>query len=188
LPDTLPYNEKELLTRIADGDEKAFEQMFSAYWKQLFSYAFNVLKEKEAAEDVVQDIFSWIWQNHKAFKITTSLRGYLFSATHYRILREIRTNRKIILDISRIEEKLQQESSEALLTIRDMEEHINTAIQLLPPKCKHIYQLSRDQLYSHKEIAEKLSISTKTVEAQLTIALARIRKHLSYLKIFFYSF
>lgn len=181
-------NESDLLKRLYEGDIGAFNAVFDQFWQPLFVYAFNVLKDKDAAEDVVQDLFSQIWQHRRKMQINTSLKGYLFTATHYRVLKEIRYNNRIQLDTTGLAARLDTASPESALSLKELNEQVGLAVQALPERCRTIYLLSREEHRSHKEIAAQLGISVKTVEAQLTIALRRIRRQLGNhpsLKLFF---
>lgn len=181
----------ELLYRLSLGDKTAFQSIFEEYWQGLFLYAFNVLKDKGEAEDIVQEIFSQVWESRKVLKVNVSLRGYLYTATHYRVLRAISRTRNIVLDTDELEQRFKQDSTESVLAAKDLREQLQRVIDTLPAKCRQIYLLSREQHFSHKQIAEEMDISVKTVEAQLTIALRRIRQHLrqhALLNIFFLWF
>jgi RNA polymerase sigma-19 factor, ECF subfamily len=173
------YDEKELLHGLAQGNENALASIYQYFWQPLFISAYNVLKEKAACEDILQDIFLQLWVNRESLVIHSSLRAYLYTATRYQVFRYIKTGacREMLFD--KLEERLAEPSSENNLQEKETSRIINSIVNNLPEKCRVIYKLSREQQLSHKEIADQLNISTKTVENQITIALRKLRSSLN---------
>ena len=177
-------NENELLSALASGHEEALKVIYREYWDRLFISAYNVLKDKEACEDIIQDIFIQLWQKRESLSITTSLQAYLFAATRYQVFHTIKrsSGRKELFED--LNERFSTDAPDIPLYVKDIQEKINAAVEHLPEKCREIYKLSREQHLSYKEIAERLQISPKTVENQITIALKRLRIVLGDLLIF----
>lgn len=173
------YNEKELLSELRRGNQQSLRLIYNSSWKPLFISAYNMLKDREACEDVVQEVFLHLWQNRKTLLIHTSLKSYLFTAVRFQVLRRIRRDQKKLEIIADLAPSAPYRSPLEDLEGKDTLLRLKTAVNSLPEKCKLIYQLSREQFYTHKEIAAKLHISEKTVENQLTIALKRIKKVLA---------
>lgn len=175
LPNLLVYEEKELMRRFSEGDESALAQIYHRYWKTLFIQAYNILKDRMVCEDIVQDIFIQLWHKRKNISITESLGAYLQASTRYQVFHYIRKNPSKEHLFDNIEQRLCGEPCDQLLVQKDLHERVNEIISRLPEKCRVIYKLSREEYLPHKEIAERLQISIKTVENQLTIALRRLR-------------
>lgn len=174
LPELTGYTERELLARLSKGDESALTIIYTHYWKLLFIQAYNVLKDRMVCEDIVQEIFLQLWRRRKSLDITGTLGGYLSAATRYQVFHEIRKMPERDSLFDNLEERL---SFSPGLPVEEKELHaqIDEIVSRLPEKCRVIYKLSREEYLPHKEIADRLHISTKTVENQLTIALRRLR-------------
>jgi RNA polymerase sigma-70 factor (family 1) len=172
-------NDKVLLDRLAGGDENALNDIYLLHWEELFLSAYNVLKDKAACEDILQDIFLQIWQKRTTLTITSSLRAYLFSAVRYTVFRYIRNGKGRTELLEDVEERMASATSHQLIEERELHLQVAQAIDALPDKCREVYKLSREEELSHKEIATLLNISTKTVENQITIALKRVRSSLN---------
>jgi RNA polymerase sigma-70 factor (ECF subfamily) len=169
------HDEKELLRRLAEGDQKALTAIYQQFWQPLFIAAYNIIKDKKACEDILQEIFLQLWVKRDNLQIRESLKGYLLTACRYQVFHYIRkTPARQDLFIN-LEERLTAPSSDHTLLQKDLSKQIDKIVCGLPEKCRQIYRLSREEYLSHREIAQKLNISTKTVENQLTIALRRLR-------------
>jgi RNA polymerase sigma-70 factor (ECF subfamily) len=168
-------NENELLTSLSAGNESALKFIYHKYWKLLLISAHNVLKDKEACEDIIQDIFIQLWQNREHLTITTSLQAYLFTATRYQVFHLIKKTAGRRELFENLDERFSTDAPDIPLYAKDMQARVNVAIEDLPEKCRNIYKLSREANLSYKKIAEQLQISPKTVENQISIALKKIR-------------
>ena len=175
--DKLYENENELLLSLSTGNEEALKFIYQKYWQRLFLSAYNVLKDKEACEDIVQDIMIQLWQKKENLNITSSLSGYLFTATRYQVFHLIKKSGKKEL-FENLEERFATDAPDIPLYVKDIQQRIGTAVEDLPEKCRNIYKLSREHNLSYKGIAEQLQISPKTVENQITIALKKLREAL----------
>jgi RNA polymerase sigma-70 factor (ECF subfamily) len=186
LTDQLYQNEKDVLFSLSQHDEEALKFLYQKYWQPLFLSAYNVLKNKEACEDIIQDIFIQLWQKRESLSITTSLSAYLFTATRYQVFHFIRKSAVREELFENIEERFVADTPDIPLYTKDLQERIHAAVENLPEKCKEIYKLSREHQLSYKAIAARLEISSKTVENQLSIALKKLRSELSDLMFFLF--
>ncbi len=164
---------------LKEGDAKAFDLLFGRYAKRLYGFAAGYLKSKEEAEEIVQEVFLKIWENRIELSAQKSLESYLFTIARNGILNTIRKSKseKVYLNYAKL-----NPSKDVLLDkeldFRELEKAYHIVIEQLPPRRKEIYLLSKAQSLSNAEIASKLNISVKTVENQMTSALAEIRKNL----------
>lgn len=172
----LNISDEQLVDLLKKGDEAALQSIMLKYWESMYKMAAHTLENNLTCEDIVQEIFIQIWNNRSNLKLKHSLKAYLFASTRYAIYREFKK------DIKQKEKYNSQDINyiEYHNPHNDLEYHeliiqIEKTVKELPEQCKKIYQLSREEQLSHKEIAETLKISTKTVENQITIALKRIR-------------
>lgn len=170
-------HEKALLRQLRESDEHALAQLYKAHWQPLFLSAYNLLKDKKACEDIVQEIFLQLWLRRHTLDVRESLATYLSTAVRYQVFHHIRKASKRTFVPTSEETSIADRSDEALLC-KDLYGQVHQAVEELPERCRLIYRLSREEQLSHKEIAGRLNISLKTVENQLTIALRRVRHYL----------
>ena len=166
-----------LIDRLRNGDETALTELYNKFWQSLFMSSYNVLKDRELCEDIIQDIFMNIWHNREKLEIHISLKGYMYACARYQVFNHIRRNKdKIHVELfDDLEKRFQYTTPETQLMHDELVYHINSIVENLPEKCQLVYKLSREEQLSHKEIAERLNISTKTVENHITKALHTIR-------------
>lgn len=179
-----------LIERLKKNDEFAFTSIYNTYWKLLLASAYNVLKNKELCEDIIQDVFISLWRNRKQIEIKVSLKSYLYACTRYQVYDKIRNNKlKFHIELfDGLDNRLKNTSPETKLIYKELVAQITDIVNSLPEKCRKVYLLSREQNFSHKEIAKELNISTKTVENHITKALAVLRNSLGSLNSFFLFF
>jgi RNA polymerase sigma-70 factor (family 1) len=172
------YSEQELLNLIKEGSYPAFTEIYERHWHSLFGSAYNILRDKEACMDILQDIFVWFWENRSTWQLT-SCKGYLLTAVKFKTANYIRNAKSRGLVIHQLTAAELSNHKDEPYEVRQLEELIRSIADRLPDRCREIFQLSRYNYLSNKEIASKLQISEKTVENQLTIALRRLRQKLS---------
>lgn len=176
------YKDEVLLELISKGDRKAFTTLFHRYWKDMYRSAWYVTQDQAISMDVVQEVFAWFWENRNKWAVT-NVRSYLHAAVKYKVANEIR-NGKVRSDAlegwkTGVMERQYMTITEEL-EARELRQVILDFTGELPPRCQEIFRLSRFEHLSNKEIADKLKISEKTVENQITIALRRLRSHLEH--------
>ena len=166
-----------LVNRLRNGDESALTELYNKFWQLLFMSSYNVIKDKELCEDIIQDIFMNIWHNREKLEIHISLKGYMYACARYQVFNHLKKNKdKVHVELfDDLEKRFQHTTPETELMHEELVQQINLIIETLPDKCRIVYKLSREEQLSHKEIAERLDISTKTVENHITKALQVIR-------------
>jgi RNA polymerase sigma-70 factor (family 1) len=180
----LSHDEKALLRQLKEGDENALALLYKLHWQSLFLSAYNFLKDKKACEDIVQDIFLQLWLKRESLEVRETVKTYLSTAVRYQVFHYIRKAAKREAIQAKAVAVLPAQSSDEVLLQKDLHGKVNEAVEVLPEKCRLIYRLSREEQLTHKEIAQRLNISIKTVENQLTIALRRVRHHLEEYSVF----
>lgn len=162
---------------IINGDRKAFEDVFKRCYDPLLNLAIGLVKDHQVAEEQVQEIFVKLWEKRASLNPHIDLFPYLFVSVRnrcYNYLRDQKVVRKNIGATQRYyQEHILNGDHEALDD--DTIERLHKAIAELPDKCREVFQLSRFEQLSHKQIAEKLSISTKTIENHITKAMKLLR-------------
>jgi RNA polymerase sigma-70 factor (ECF subfamily) len=130
------------------------------------------------AEEIVHDVLLYIWEHRHQLTITTSLKSYLYAAVKNRALDYLKSQYARQVHESEVPEQIQAAAyPDEELHLQELQTIIQQAIEQLPEKCRLIFRMSRNANLSYKEIAEQLDISPKTVEAQMGIALQRLRKY-----------
>jgi RNA polymerase sigma-70 factor (ECF subfamily) len=139
------------------------------------------LHDQTLSEEIVQDIFVYFWENREKLKITTSVKSYLFSASKFKslnLLRDTKTKKRIAEKIGQTVPLITSEVEDSYFDTNEFKKILDTAVDQLAPKCREIFLLSKLEDLSNREIAEKLGLSVKTVENQMTIALKKLREYL----------
>ena len=176
-----------LLHSIQNGDELVFEKLFKDQYPVLCGYARKYLNDVDQAEEVVQEMFFNFWSKRESMKINTSVEAYLFRSVRnacLNYLKHLKIREEHRLATNQELRQKEMEVHDNVIAL-ELQEKIEQVIDQLPPERKRIFKMSRYEELKYKEIAEKLSLSVKTVEAQMGKALKYLRLHLSdYLSIF----
>lgn len=168
-------SDEVLIKAVVQSNEQAFQLLFNRYYKLCLASAINVLKRQDQAQDIVQDLFFWIWKNRASLNIQSSLPGYLKRASVNRCLNLLKKEQKFS-DQQDWEEPIHsQPNPHELLEGEELQAFIAHALLQLPERCRLIFTLKRIEGYSVKEIAAQLDISPKTIENQITKALKHLR-------------
>ncbi len=164
-------------TLLAQRDEAAFEQMFKSHFKRLHAYAFTILRDEIQAEEMVQQVFFKLWERNENLSLTGSVSSYLYRAVHNESLnyikhQKVRSNHQLNVAYSM---KNEVEHPAKKIMASELEKKIHSALNELPEQCRTIFQMSRFDELKYREIADKLGISVKTVESQMSKALRLLR-------------
>lgn len=176
------HTEKELLTQIAGGNEKAFRTLFGDYYERLFNYIFSFIKSRQITEELVMDVFLKIWMGRDIIPQIEKFDAFLFRVAHNKsidFLRSVARDPKfqdLLWDQIQLTNNLQADSS--ILT-QEYEIKLREAISLLSPQRKKVYQLSREQDMTHDQIAAQLQLSKNTINNHIVEAQRFIRTYLS---------
>lgn len=176
-----------LFNLMKQGNELAFQKIYNSYWERLFAYTYNRLHTREASEEVVQDVFFSLWAKRESIMVTSSLSAYLCGATKHRLLNELRSakvRKAYASDYAFFVKNLNDDSNAEQQDLNDLEHSIESKISELPKQCQAVFRLSRQEHIPIQNIAERLKISTKTVENYLTQALKHIRTSLGEFLVF----
>lgn len=167
----------QLLQQLKAGNRSGFSGIYQLYAPSLISFAASRLSSLEEARDIIQDIFTHLWEQRETIEIKTSLKSYLFTAVRYRIIDMIRKNitrREYASMIRQLADTVAADTEE-VAHIKGIELQLDEAVDLLPARTRQIYRLSRQRHLAAKEIACELGISEQTVKNQLSSALQHLR-------------
>lgn len=172
-------SDNELFLELKQDNEFAFEQFFYKYYASLCLFAFQFLRDREVAEEIVQDVFVRIWAKRKKMEISTSVKNYLFFSVRNQCLNLIQHEKveKRYARQAQLETMGEQDLDPYFLEV-GLRQKIEQSINLLPEKRREIFRLSREEGLKYQEIANRLNISVKTVEAHMGLALKRLKEML----------
>lgn len=174
-----PAEDQNIFEAIRHDDRQAFERVFRESYRPLTAYAFRFVNDLPVAENIVQDVYLKLWQNRHQLVITTSLIHYLFRSVRNHSLNYL-DKAKVRSEYLRmqIERDYSTEDYSAFYPEIGLLDKIETAINALPIKRQEIFRLAREEGLKYREIADRLNLSIKTVEAQMTLALKQLRESL----------
>lgn len=168
-----------LQSQLAVGDTRAFRQIFDALFSNLTKFSFSFVHSKEAATEIVDELFVQLWVKRAEIMKINDLRVYLYTATKNASLNYISKKAKQIEPYENLQVQMTDSvSPEQIMITKEMLQKIKEAIDSLPPRCKLIFKFVREDGLSYCEVAEILGLSIKTIDAQMVIAVARIRAKL----------
>ncbi len=166
-----------LLTKIRQSDKEAFVAVYERYHKVLYVVSYRYLKEKNGAKDVVQDVFTTLWERRESIQVNTRLKSYLYSMVKNRILNLIKREKRLVLSDLGNEKEALADTDNLRPAIEDnhWEESLYEAIDQLPKQKRLVCLLKVKEGLSNKEVAKKLNITEHTVKKHYTQSLARLR-------------
>lgn len=164
---------KYLIAAIAgNNDEYAFLQLYRHYFSGLLSFANSIIKNKQVSEEIVEDVFIKLWDNRNILPTIHNLSHYLYVATKHAAINQIKSKKNIMWDD--LGDYFLLSTPESALVDNENTKIILTVINSLPPKCRLIFRLVKDEGLKYNEVAQLLNISVRTVNAQMCIAITRI--------------
>ena len=173
-------NNTSLINDLISGDSKAYSFLMDTYYHRLCVYAFNLSHDQDQAEDIVQNVFMRIWKHRKNLKADFSINSFLYKSVYNEFIDQYRNQKpffplekKFIDEITSIIEDENQDSIQRIIKLMKEE------IQKLPPRCKEVFLLSKEDGLTNVEIAEYKNLSIKAVEKHITTAFKILRQSLN---------
>lgn len=164
---------------LIKGDEKAYVYLLEKYHKPLSVYVYSLIKDKDRAEDIVQNVFVKTWEQRQNLDANLPIKSFLYKLAYnefidqYRKYKAITTLEKVYIEA--LDHIVEQKNWEEVKTLF---EKVKREMENLPPKCQKVFMLSKQEGLTNAEISEYLNVSIKTVEAQITKAFSILRKKL----------
>lgn len=179
-----------LLVAVYNNDEKAFNLLFERHWSKVYTAIFKYVKDQEACLELTHDIFVNIWNKRHTLHIK-SFKNYVITAGSYHGIRKrqsLKASQLMYIEDYEYTENMEYSynhhadfnEGEISIDLCELNIEIDTLLNDLPKRCREIYTMSRKENLSISEIAERLNISKRTVENQLTCALKHLRTSLKY--------
>lgn len=180
MSDQRRFIEEKLVQLLREGSKDAFVQIYDTYWQALFNHAYKRLPQKEIVQELIQDLFTELWQKRKNVFIHTSLPAYLHQSLKYKILNHIKAEmvRGKYVDFMQNQSPQYSDEVEKSLFFSELKRALKREVALLSPQSKRVYQLKHEQGLSYDEISQHLKISVSTVEKHMIKALKTIRENL----------
>ena len=173
-------DDRDLLARLARGDEAAYDTIFRAWYAPLVRSTHAIVRDDAVAEELVQDAMLELWRRREQLDVEGSPQAYLFRATRNRALNHLRhlaVQRRSAAELQGDESR--EPSAPTELVARELEAAVQEAIDTLPPRCREVFEMSRMRGLKYAEIAETLGVSVKAVEANMGRALRILRVQLA---------
>ena len=171
--------ERQIIKSLKEGDREAFSMLYKQYWEKVYHFCGLYLNNRDVAEDVVQEVFIKVWESREFIREDDNFKGLLFIITRNLIFNHHRKNvnedfyKMTVLSAMDTSYDLEEE-----ITAYNLGEYIDHLIEELPERRRVIFNLSRKEHNSYKEIAFQLNISEKTVENQISEALKFLKKNI----------
>lgn len=167
--------ERFLLSAMQRGDLKAYGVLFRRYYPMLCAYATKFVELKDA-EEVVQDVMLWLWENRETQTFETSLSQYLFKTVYHRAINQIVRHQSQLRADTLFYENMQEMLQDTdFYQLEELQKKIREAVDALPPTYREAFVMHRFDNKSYKEIAEILQVSPKTVDYRIQQALKQLR-------------
>ncbi|MGQ0647024.1 MAG: RNA polymerase sigma-70 factor [Gemmatimonadaceae bacterium] len=178
----MAINESEqysLLKRLQLGDEAAFDAIFRTWYAPLVQFAERMLRDRDAAEETVQDVLLELWKRRDSLVLQGSPQAYLFQSTRNRALNRLRHRRVENREEFDTDTLPASSNADSGASENEIEVALRAAIASLPPRCREVFELNRLHGLKYAEVAEALDISVKAVEAHMARALRTLRERLA---------
>ncbi|SEA00950.1 RNA polymerase sigma-70 factor, ECF subfamily [Arachidicoccus rhizosphaerae] len=173
------YSDEHLLELLMEGQEEALTEIYQRYWQQLIEIGYRFTNDKQAVEEIVNDVFLKLWSNPEKFQVR-SLPAYLFTSIKFGIYKMVLKKKRRKDLLANYECKLLTEEEQQRIEIKFMEEYLKEVVESLPEKSRLIYNYSRNEEMSVADISSKMNMKTKAIEYHITKTLKLLRTALDH--------
>ncbi|MGV8137101.1 MAG: RNA polymerase sigma factor [Mangrovibacterium sp.] len=171
----------DLVKLLKNGDMSAFDIIYKKYSRRLYGFVFRYVKQEADTEEIVQEVFMKIWQSRDKINIYSSFESFLFTVAHnatVNLLKKRATEQKYVDHVKSLQHIDETYELTYEIHYKELKQKFQDLLRELSPRQKEIFQLSREEGLSHKEIAEKLGISVYTVKNHLVTAFSFLKSKL----------
>ena len=175
----IKHLDEELVRKIAQGDQRAFEELFRLYYKRLCQFAFLFLHSKELSEEAVSDVYYNVWMKREQLATVRNVRSYLYTAVRHQSIDYLRTKNiqpQENINAYELEIESSEPTADNIMEREQFRELLQQAFDQLPERCRMIARMHFNDNLQYKEIAKILDVSRKTVEAQIAIAIRKVKE------------
>jgi RNA polymerase sigma-70 factor (family 1) len=171
------YTDQELVALLKQGDQAALTEIHNRYYAVLYTHAYKRFPYREEVLDILQELFTYMWDHREQLVFTATLPGYLYASVRNRVL-NLQRNQKVRGQYAASLQEFSEQGeniTDNLIREKELLKMVEREIANLPPQMRIIFELSRNEELSHNEIAEKLNLSPQTVRTQVRNALRILR-------------
>lgn len=190
MPNLKSHTDEALITMLKDGAVSAFDELYNRYWEALLAKAFDRVKSREDAQEIVQELFIKIWKHSPHIKLQYTFKTYIYAALRYEVYHFIGKHQfrkdDISLESSEYFELWAQDDEFHSIEMKELQSQVDLIVDSLPEKCKIIFKMSRNEGLSSKNIADQLNLSPRTVDTQIGKALRVLKTVLKDPKLTFF--
>jgi RNA polymerase sigma-70 factor (ECF subfamily) len=174
-------NERDTIRLLSEGNREAFTSLYNLYADKLYYFALGLLKTEEDAENLTQEVFIKIWETRSRIDPDNSFNAYLFTIARNTIFNQHRKKLNEIAYLNHLElyPQVSEEGTESIYFFKELREQLDRCVDKLPPQQQRVFTLSRNDGFSHREIAREMGIAEKTIAAHMRLALKSLRTCLS---------
>lgn len=174
-------NKEDIIEGLKRGDEQSYKDLFYNYFQPLTYFANKYLKDLDLSKDLVQGVFTQIYEKRSELNINSSLKSYLFQSVANRSINQLKSEKIHNKHHEEIKHGMDESYQDEHLETLELEAKINRIVNGLPTQCQRIFKLSRFEHKTNQEIADELGLSKRTVETQISKALKVLRQALAIL-------
>ncbi|WP_262909977.1 RNA polymerase sigma factor [Maribellus sp. CM-23] len=177
----MTYSNTELVKLLKKGDMSAFDVIYRKYSRRLYGFVFRYVKQESDTEEIVQEVFIKIWQSRDKINVYSSFESFLFTIAHnetINLLKKRATEQKYLEHVKSLQQIEETYEIADEIHYKELKQKFQGLLDELSPRQKEIFLMSREEGLSHKEIAEKLGISSNTVKNHLVATLSFLKKRL----------
>ena len=161
------YDEKSLLLAMAEGDEGAFERIYQHYQSNIYNYVLKVVKSRQLAEDLQQEIFVKIWERRASLPKVRSFDSFLFTVARNHTIDAMRSVTRLNIVLADVLKHFTETDSNDVILHRDYDRFIQKVLQLIPARAKEIYRKCKEEGKTYEEVATELGISGNAVKRHM---------------------
>lgn len=177
--------EEDVILQVKNGDKAAFELLYKRYWRKVYNFTNLYIASAIDVEEVVQEVFIKIWDARAFVDETKNFEGFLFIVTRNLIFNRFRSSfNEAFYQMTVLESVADSYNVEDELVASDLHNHLNMLLEMLPPRQREVFHLSRQEHLTYKEISLRLQISEKTVEHHISNVLKFLKRNLELYSIF----
>jgi RNA polymerase sigma-70 factor (family 1) len=179
--DYIALSDSKLIDLLRQSDHNAYTEIYNRYFYLMYCHAFKKLRDEEQAKDVIQELFANLWFKREFLNVSSNLGGYLFTAVRYKVFdlfSHQQVEEKYIQSLAQHLENVKNISTDHLIREKELRAYIEKEIQSLPSKMRQIFEMSRKEHLSYKEIAERTNTSENNVSKQVSNALRVLKTKL----------
>lgn len=186
MQDFSQYCDEDLMQEIKADNMFAFDALYGKYCKRVYKFGYSIIKSREEAENLMQDVFLNLWETRSRVKKDSSVKSYIFTITYNSAISIIRKKAREseFIEYLKSVQTINEESVDVVFEYNELKSKLDEIVNTLPKRQKEVYLLHRDEAMKYNEIAERLHISVNTIENHMSRALKTVREKMGNYSLF----